>query len=106
MNSANPHLGSAIQSRDILEFRLKTVGRMKEKLLLPNPEHTSGQDQQGGDNENSQSKSSGHISHLRPWPKNCDTNSSLLRSRSSKLPSALICPSWSSTMRSEYVRAP
>ena len=50
---ANANLGSAVQASDILEFRLKTIGRMKEKLLLSDPEHSRGKDQQRGHDENS-----------------------------------------------------
>jgi hypothetical protein len=53
MDPSNPDLGSAIQPGDVLKLRLQAIGRMKEILLLSNPEHACGKDQQGRNNEDS-----------------------------------------------------
>src|SRR5436309_12003275 len=53
MNSPDANFGSPVQASNILELGFKAIRRVEKELLLPDPEHSSGKDQQRYDDEDS-----------------------------------------------------
>src|SRR5207253_4934980 len=53
MNSSDANFGSPVQASNILELGFKAIRRVEQELLLPDPEHSSGKDQQRYDDEDS-----------------------------------------------------